>query len=137
MSTIAVKPYIIADCLLTIGADNYEAHASKIELVPSITKVKFKGSTPSSVHNLTSTPEWVLNLTYAQDWETAAALSRYLHEHQGEAVECTFEPKKGGSTVTATITIEPGSIGGDVDAVAGSSVALGVTGQPVLEALTP
>lgn len=137
MPTIAVKPYQITDCLLTFGADNYEAHASKIEFVPTVTKAKFKGSTPAAVFNFASAPDWVMNLTYAQDWATAAALSRYLHEHAGEVVEVTFEPVKGGAAVTASIVIEPGSIGGDVDAVAASTVQLGVNGQVELEPLTP
>lgn len=133
MTSIAVKPYQITDCVLTLGSNNYEAHASKIELVPTVTKAKFKGSTPAATFSFASAPEWLLNLTYAQDWETASSLSRFLHEHVGEEIDVTFEPRRGGPAITATIVIEPGAIGGDVDAVAGASVALGVNGQPTLE----
>ena len=84
MPAIAVKPYMISDCLLTLGADNYEAHASKIEFVPTVTKTKFKGSTPSSVHNFIGTPEWVMKLTRISTSSQAASSRRNSVTSEGE-----------------------------------------------------
>jgi hypothetical protein len=77
----------------------------------------------------------VLDLTYAQDWAEASSLSRYLHDNEGERVTAVFEPIDGGPSVTATITITPGAIGGDTTAVAGATVQLGST-KPVIAAGT-
>lgn len=133
MPEIVVSPFQLTDCTFQVAADNYEAHVSKVEFAPSSTSAKFKGLKPSAVFTFAGSPDWVCNLTFAQDWSTANSLSRYLFEHTGEAVEVTFEPKKGGTAITATIIVQPGSIGGDVDAVATSTVSLGVQGKPALE----
>ncbi|WP_024357801.1 hypothetical protein [Leucobacter chironomi] len=137
MTQIAVNPFQLTDCLFTVESDNYEAHVSKVEFVPTSTSAQFKGMTPSAAYTFAGTPTWVCNLTFAQDWNTPDSLSRYLFEHTGESIDVTFEPQKGGPAITATLTAQPGSIGGDVDAVATSSVALGVVGKPVLEPLAP
>ncbi len=135
MAQIAVNPYQLTDCLFQVEADNYEAHVSKVEFAPTSTSAQFKGLTPAAVFTFAGAPTWVCNLTFAQDWDTANSLSRYLFEHTGEEIEVTFEPVKGGSAITATLICQPGSIGGDVDAVATSTVALGVKGKPALEAI--
>ncbi|WP_449279626.1 hypothetical protein [Leucobacter sp. GX0328] len=137
MPAIAVSPFQLTDCLFTVEADNYEAHVSKVEFAPTSASSTFKGLTPNASFTFTGAPTWVCNLTFAQDWNTPASLSRYLFEHTGEEVDVTFEPKKGGPAITATIVAQPGSIGGDVDAIATSTVALGVVGKPVLEPIVP
>lgn len=133
MPTIAVNPFMLRDCLFQVAADNYEAHVSQVEFVPSTTKATYKGLTPAAVFTFSGGATWLCNLGYAQDWATANSLARYLHEHEGETVEVTFEPLKGGTAITASIIIEPGSIGGTVDNVASSTVSLGVNGKPALE----
>lgn len=137
MASIAVSPFQMTDCLLTVEADNYEAHVSTVEFAPSSTAAQFKGLTPSAVFNFAGAPTWTCNLTFAQDWSTANSLSRYLFENAGAEIDVTFEPVKGGPAVTATLVAQPGSIGGAVDSVATSTVALGVVGKPTLEPITP
>lgn len=137
MASVTVNPFLLTDCLFQVEADNYEAHVSKVEFAPSSSSTQFKGLTPTAVFTFAGTSTWTCNLDFAQDWDTPGSLSRYLFEHEGEALDVTFEPKKGGSAITATIVAIPGSIGGAVDGVATSSVSLGVHGRPALEALTP
>lgn len=137
MPAIAVKPYLFTNALFTVGADNYEAHVSTVRFTPSATTATFQGATPAASFSFAGAATWVCNLTYAQDWATPNSLSRYLHEHAGETVEVTFEPVKGGSAITATLSITPGEIGGDVNAVGTAQVALGVVGAPELEPVTP
>lgn len=134
MAAIAVNPFQLTDATLTIGTDNYEAHVSKVEFVPSAPSATFKGLTPTAQHTFTGAPTWVCNLTFAQDWSTVNALSRYLFEHAGEEKVVTFAPVKGGKTITATVVLQPGAMGGDVDAVPTATVALGVKGKPTLQA---
>ncbi|MEX1079806.1 MAG: hypothetical protein WED09_11935 [Homoserinimonas sp.] len=135
MAAIAVNPFIMKDCLLTVALDSYEAHVSAVEFVPSASPVTWKGLTPTSVFSFGTNATWACNLSFAQDWETADSLSRYLFENEGDEIEVVFEPVSGGSSVTATLLITPGSIGGAVDSVAVSTVTLGVKGKPALEAI--
>lgn len=130
MSTIAIQPFVLKDCAFKVAADNYEGHVSAVEFVPTANSVQWKGLTPSSVFTDVSTATWVCNLALAQDWETANSLSRYLFEHEGDAIAVEFEPIAGGTAFSATVVITPGSIGGTVDAVGVSTVSLGVRGRP-------
>lgn len=137
MATPVVNPFIMRDCLFQVDADNYEAHVSQVEFVPSSSVVRFKGLTPTSNHAFGTASDWLCNLTYAQDWNTADSLSEYLHEHEGESIDVTFEPVNGGRSITATIIAMPGTIGGSVDAVATASVSLGSTKPALGEIPTP
>lgn len=130
MADVAIKPFIMRDCLFKVAADNYEGHVSQVEFVPSPVLASWKGLKAGAVHQFAGLATWVANLALAQDWETENSLSQYLHEHEGEKVEVAFEPVNGGASVTATIIIVPGSIGGTVDSVATSSVSCPVDGKP-------
>lgn len=136
MPKIAVNPFMLTDALFTVGADDFEAHVSKVEFAPTSTSATFKGLSPDSSFTFSGAPTWVANIDYAQDWENPKSLSNYLMEHIGERIEVIFEPVKGGRSVTATLSIQPGAIGGAVDAVATATVSLGST-KPVLEPIAP
>lgn len=127
MATPIINPFVMRDCIFQVGSDNYEAHVSQVEFAPSSSVVRFKGLTPTSNHARGTTADWVANLTYAQDWNTADSLSEYLHEHEGESIDVTFQPVNGGRPITATLIVTPGAIGGSVDAIATASVSLGST----------
>lgn len=136
MATPALVPIILNDVSLVIGADNYEAHVSQVQLDPSTNIVRFKGLTPTSVYAFPTTPEWTCTLAYAQDWATPNSLSAYLLANVGKSIVAKFKPKKPATgtapTVTATLIIAPGTIGGNIDQVATATVTLGVNGQPVV-----
>lgn len=126
MVAIAVEPFILRDVDLQIGADNYEAHTSQVEFVPTAASVSWTGLANNTVTG-TSTATWVCTLALAQDWGTANSLSQYLHDHEGEVVAVTFTPATGQGTFTADVTITPGAIGGTAGAFAVSTVSLGCT----------
>ena len=136
MSTIAVKPLILKDVLLTIGAgtpDEYQKHCSGVQWVPNAAQQTWQGLTPDSAFTDVANATWAVTLNYVQDWETANSLSQYLFEHEGETVEMVFTPVKGTGkkTFTANVTITPGAIGGEVNAYATTSVTLG-SDKPVI-----
>lgn len=139
MPQIDLQPYVMGNCLLRFkslvgsatGTGDFEKHVSQVEFVPTAGNVPFKGLTPTASYTFATNATWVCNLAFAQDWETTDSLSQYLFDNEGELVEVDFEPVLGGATVTATLTLAPGSIGGTVDGVAVSSVSLGVQGKPV------
>lgn len=136
MASPAVKPIVLNDIDFVVEADNYEAHVSKVEFIPTSSLVKWKGLTPASVFNFPTAAEWALGLDYAQDWDTPDSLSEYLYENEGQTKEVTFKPRKAGARPwTATVIITPGAIGGAVDTVAVGSVTLGVQGKPTRAAV--
>lgn len=124
----------LAEATLSIDGDAFEGQISAATFTPTssaITWTAINGQT----YTAQSPATWVLDLTFAQDWAFADALSRYLHENEGETVAAIFEPVDGGPAVTANIVITPGAIGGTAAAVAESTVSLGVSGKPVVAAV--
>jgi len=130
MAQIAIEPIILTNCLLTIGADNYEKHVSRVQFDPSAATVNWKGLHPDAVFSKVARATWTCTLEYAQDWETPNSLSQYLHDNEGTEVAATFSPESGGASWAATILITPGAIGGTVDTVPTATVTLGVKGKP-------
>lgn len=129
---MAFEPFILNSATLTIDGDAYEGQISGAVFTPqNNAPVGWKAINGDS-YSRTPVADWTLDLSYAQDWDEAAALSRYLHENEGETVPAVFTPANGDPTVTANITITPGAIGmGDTAAVAASTVSLG-TSRPAL-----
>ncbi|MFE6733425.1 hypothetical protein [Microbacterium sp. NPDC057650] len=135
MADIAVQPFVLKDCMLTVEADNYEAHVSQVQFDPSSQSQSWQGLTPAASFTDAGLATWAVTLAYAQDWVTPAALSRYLFEHEGESKSMTFAPKAGGPSFTAEVTIAAGSIGGTVNQYAVATVTLPVSGKPTLDPL--
>lgn len=133
MPTIGVQPFILRDVLFTVGADNYQAHVSQVEFVPTSSLVNWKGLTPTAVFTFGTASTWAATIALAQDWDTPDSLSRYLFDNEGESVAVVFEPVAGGPAISATLIVAPGSIGGTIDTVGVSTVTLGVVGKPTLE----
>ncbi|MGB3375927.1 MAG: hypothetical protein WBA87_12425 [Microbacterium sp.] len=139
MAAIAVKPFVLRDCTLSIkdgatAVGDFEAHVSRVLFNPTTPIQTWRGLTPSAVFRDVGSTEWDATVDYAQDYETANSFAQYLIANPGKQVTVEFTPKKGTSAkkVTATITLIPGGIGGGVGEFATSSVTLPVTGQPAL-----
>lgn len=133
MPEIGINPLVLKDVLFRVADDEYQAHCSAVVFTPSSSISTWKGLTPSSVHSAGSAATWTCDLTYAQDWDTEGSLSRYLYEHEGEEVNVEFQPRRGiGPSFTATIIIQPGAIGGQVDTFGETSVSCGSKGRPQL-----
>lgn len=137
MVTIAVAPIVLKDVDLKIGTDNYEAHVSRVRLVPNTSQVQWKGLTPTAVYSDLTAPVWTCELAGAQDIHTASSLAQYLNDptNIGQQKTMVFKPKKGTAgtmpTYTVTVVIAPVPIGGDIDQVPVFEVTLGVVGTPV------
>ena len=136
MTKIALaEPLVLKNATLKVATDNYEAAVSEVSFVPTIptSSVSFKGIDGSSYSKTTQQAStWVCNLTYAQYWTTVGSLSNYLHDNEGDDVTAEFVPEAGSGlpSFTATITVQPGAIGGPTDAVLTASVSLPST-KPV------
>lgn len=126
MAKIAAKP-VLFKAPVSIGSDEYTAHLSQAELVPTSPAASWT-DLDGNTHNFAGTSAWALNLAGIQDYETAAGLSNFLFEHEGEDVEVSFP--LGGNTFTATITAVPVNIGGTINAVAAWSKSFPVKGKP-------
>ncbi|MBN9612566.1 MAG: hypothetical protein J0H64_03735 [Actinobacteria bacterium] len=139
MAKIAVKPFVLKDCTVTIkdgstAVGDYEAHVSKVSIDPNTPTQTWTGMTPSAVFVDAATTQWLCNVDYAQDYETANSFAQFLLANPGKQVTMEFTPKNGGTAKKATVTVicVPGSIGGTVGAFATASVALPVIGQPAI-----
>lgn len=134
MTTIAVTPFVMKDALVTIGADSFQKAVTKVVFTPSSSVITAKAVAPGAVYTDVDAATWTLDLEWLQDWATAGNLGKYLHDNEGSSVSMTFEPITGGATITATVVITPGPIGGGVGEFAPASASLGVTGKPAIGA---
>jgi len=133
MAQINVAPLVLKDVILTIAGNGYEKHVSGVEFKPKGSQISWQGLTPAAKFTDVAAPDWTCDLSYVQDWETTNSLSAYLFAHQGETIACTFKPKSGsGPSFTASLVIASGSIGGQVNSYATTTVSLGCSGVPVL-----
>lgn len=126
MAVVAVKPFVLRDVDLLIGTDNYEAHVSQCEYVPTTPQLSWTGLANNTV-SASGTATWVLTLSGAQDWETANSLSQYLHEHEGETVTVSLTPADGSGVFTSDVTIAAANIGGSAAAFSVFTVSMGST----------
>lgn len=130
MAEVAVKPFVLKDATVNIDVDDFAAAVSSAICTPTAAAVTFSGMKPGATFSDVAPATWVLALTFAQDWESTTSLSSYLHEHEGETVPMTFEPKTGGTGFTADVIITPGAIGGAVNTYGTATVNLGIQGKP-------
>lgn len=131
-TSVAVNAQFITDATVQIGDDSYEQACSTVTLTPSSSSKTFQGMTPTSSATRVTPATWEADITFAQDLDTAGSLTNYLHTNEGQEVTMIFAPNAGGATVTATVYITPGAIGGDQGDFSTSSVKLPVIGKPVI-----
>jgi hypothetical protein len=125
-----MNPLYMRDSVLTIDGTDHAAQCSSIVFTPSSSPQIWKGLKPTSQFTAAGAATWTLDVTAAQDWDDADSFSIYLHEHEGETIAVTAEPKDGGASFAANVTIVPGAIGGAVDAFAEGTVSMPCT-KPV------
>lgn len=130
MVAIAVAPFVLKDTTFMVGADNYEAHVSQVEFVPSVSQLQWQGLTPSASFTDSGAPSWSATLSYAQDWTTPNSFSQYLFDHQGETIAAEFVTNDGAGTWAVDLIIAAGSVGGQVNAYTVATVNLGISGAP-------
>jgi hypothetical protein len=135
MVAVAVKPFVLRDVTFQFGVDNYEAHVSQCEYVPTTPQLTWTGLANNTV-GASGASTWVLTLSGAQDWETANSLSQFLHEHEGESLEVILVPADGSGSFTSTITVAAANIGGTAAAFSVFTVSMGST-KPEFTPPTP
>lgn len=138
MSTVTpTEPLFLADCLITLGADDFQAAVSSVLFTPSTPAPQvFKGLTPTARYKRQGLADWTLDLAYVQDPDMETSLSNYLHDHEGEEIAAVIEPNNGGSSWAATINVAAGSLGGAVETYGTSTVSCSST-KPVRTPAAP
>lgn len=122
------KPLYLADSIITLGGDDYQAAISSAVFTPSTPAPQvFKGLTPTARYKRQGLADWTLDLGYVQDPDDEDSLSNYLHDHEGEEIDAVIEPNDGGSSWAAKINVAAGSLGGAVETYGTSTVSCSST----------
>ena len=138
MAKLAVSPLVLKDVLLTIGTgapDDFARHVSSVVLEPSTSSVTWHGLSPDASFSDQTAPVWTCKLSFAQDWTSANSLSKYLLANSGKTMPAVFKPNASATTqvtVSCSLILTPGAIGGEVNKVMEATVTLGVSGVPTV-----
>lgn len=116
------------------GGRDFTSTVSHVLFAPNPVVLRER-SLGGDVQNALVDVEWTLALEYPQDWSEASSLSLFLALHGGEQRDVTFTPKTGSRAISANVTLVPGPIGGQADAVLTGIVVMGINGAPVIEDL--
>lgn len=138
---VSVRPYIVRNAIIAFSDGTEEGDfaeaISEGTITPNSGTVEFKGSKPTAVFTYPQATTYLLNLTFAQDWSNQDSLSWYLYNHRGQTLEFTLnpddttaDPTVGSTEWNGLAAIAPGAVGGPVDSVAVTTVALGCVGEP-------
>lgn len=132
MADIIPEPFVLEDAVLEIGADDFAAALSKIEIVPNTSTKTFRGLKKTAKFTATTVDSWVANITLAQDWENADSFANYLFDpaNEGQVKAATVRPQSTGVGFTVDIVIVPPKIGGAGGDYTTADVTLGVSGRP-------
>lgn len=139
MAAIAVQPHVLKDMVFTVGLDDYEAHLSSCEIVPTTEtpQIKWQGLTPTAAFSEAGTPttSWALVVNSAQDWETANSFSQYCMTNARTTKSVVLKPQRGkGKKFSFDVTIVPGRIGGELNTVATAGLTMPIDGEPIMAA---
>jgi len=131
VATITPNPLIMRDSTFVVAADEFAAALSSAAFTPAASVISFKGLRPSATYSAATTATWTCDLTFVQDL-TAGSLTNYLFANEGAEIAVTFVPAVGGPSISATIIVTPGAIGGAIDTYGQATVSLGVKGKPTI-----
>ena len=132
---IPVEPLYLSNCTFSVADDSYEAAVSGVMFTPSTPSASWTGLSAGSVFTRNGKATWMCALTYVQDWSTASSLANYLHANEGNSITVDFIPDvddTGSPTISATLIIAPGAIGGKVNAFAETTANLACQGKPTV-----
>lgn len=126
------NPTFMKSASVTIDGVDYDDLISNVLFTPTTASLEFKGIS-GKVSTSTGATTWAVTFDYAQSYDTAGSLALKLFNDSGDKVTAVFKPEAAGAaTITATVTLLPGSFGGTVDSAATSSVTLPVDGKPTI-----
>ena len=122
-------PYSLKNATLSIDSDDYTAAVTQVEFTPS-TATSTVRTIDGVAHKDQSTAEWNCTIGFVQDL-AAGGLLRYLLDNDGVSKDVVFIPKDTLPSISATLVMSPGTIGGTAGAdLATASVTL-VSTKPV------
>lgn len=118
---------------VTVSGVEYADLVSNVVFTPTTPTVTHKGIS-GKVSTSTGATEWTVTFDYAQSFDTAGSLALRLFNDAGKQVPVIFKPEgsAAATTITATVTLLPGTIGGAIDTAAVASVTLPVDGKPTI-----
>lgn len=127
MTVIALKAFqnLIG---VELGTDEYTAAVADAKFSPTTPTSAFTDVT-GKTSNYSGLAGWVMLIDHAQDWETAASLSHYLIENEGEEITGTI--KTPGGSWSATVVAVAGEIGGAGNTIKTATVTLPCKTKPV------
>jgi hypothetical protein len=132
MPTVAIAPFTLNNATLTIGgANEYAGSVSTAKFEPDYQPLLWTGINGAVKAAVPANGPWKCSITLAQDLATATSLQNYLLANAGSSVVAVLTPIVGGKTVTATITLVPPAIGGDVSAIQTASITM-ISTPPVI-----
>ncbi|NNC10342.1 hypothetical protein HII28_00385 [Planctomonas sp. JC2975] len=134
MASIAVEPLYMSECTFTVASDSYEAALSGVTITPTTPTSTWTGLKAGSVFTKAGKATWTCVLDYMQDWNTTGSLSNYLLANEGSSIDVVFVPDDGGASISVTLIVVPGAIGGKVNSFAEATATLPVQGRPTLTA---
>lgn len=129
MATVSVSPITLKNATLTVASDDYTAAVTSVTFEPSA-EWEWVDSLLGNSYPLLSRVRWECSVEWLQDM-TASSLTRYLLNNTGKVVTVVFTPVVGKS-VTATVMLVPGSLGGGVENLLTSTASLPVSGSPTV-----
>lgn len=120
----------------TVAADDYSAAIDGVTFTPTTQSSTWRGIS-GNVRRGQAPSEWSLTLGHAQDL-APEGLTRYLLDNDGQSKVVTFTPVEDGPSITATVIIAPGTIGGTAgpDTATGTAT-MAVDGKPAFTDPTP
>ncbi len=123
------------NALLKLNNIDYSTACDSVELTPSYSKNLWKGINGVSKSSA-GAASWVMNLNFGQDWETSH-LMEFLYTNHGKEVDFSLEPQGAGSNLPSVkgkvLIVMPSKFGGKVGETQTATVALDVSGVPVVK----
>lgn len=126
-------PELLTEISAVIDGIEYAEAVASVKFTPSQSTVVWKGGTAAATFTDMTKPSYSCAMKIGQDYSDAASLTNYLLAHAGEHVDCSFR-FNSGSTITARLILAAPEIGGDIDAVADTTITHGVEGVPAIAA---
>lgn len=123
------SPYALKNATLSIAADDYTAAVTQVEFAPSVATSTVR-TIDGVAHKDQSTAEWNCTIGFVQDLAPGGLL-RYLLDNDGESADVVFTPEAGGPSISATLVLSPGSIGGTAGADLNVGTVALVSTKPV------
>lgn len=127
------SPLFLKSATVSVSGVEFADVVSNVVFTPTTPTVTHKGIS-GKVSTSTGATEWTVTFDYAQSFATADSLALKLFNDSGKKATVIFKPEGTGAatTVTATVTLLSGAIGGAIDTAATASVTLPIDGKPTI-----